>query len=171
MYVYCVWVYNGTVINIKSKIHRLEDIDRIRQRMADRKTVLVGGCFDLFHYGHFRFLKKAKELGDFLIVALESDAFIRKTKGREVLHTQKQRSEILAAIEFVDMVIMLPLMKSDTQYLAMVREIRPSAVAVTSGDPQRKNKLRQVTKISGKLKVVTPLLMKFSTQHIIDSFS
>ncbi len=132
---------------------------------------MVGGCFDLFHYGHFSFLKKAKKSGEFLIVALESDEFIKKTKHREALHTQKQRAEILASIDFVDLVVMLPLLQSDTDYLSMVESIQPSVIAVTSGDPQRENKQRQAKKVGGELKVVTPVLMNFSSQHIIDSFS
>jgi len=46
-----------------------------------KKIVLVGGCFDLLHYGHVRFLEEAKKLGNHLVVALESDENVRRVKG------------------------------------------------------------------------------------------
>ena len=62
------------------------------------KVVLVGGCFDLLHYGHIAFLKEAKKHGDYLIVLLESDENVRRLKGEgRPFHTQKQRKEMLAS--------------------------------------------------------------------------
>ncbi|MBI3343244.1 adenylyltransferase/cytidyltransferase family protein, partial [Candidatus Gottesmanbacteria bacterium] len=60
------------------------------------KKILVGGCFDLLHYGHIRFLEEAKKLGDHLVVALESDENVRRMKGEgRPIHTQAQRKEML----------------------------------------------------------------------------
>ena len=77
----------------------------LRKMMGGKKTVLVGGCFDILHYGHLRFLSQAKEKGEMLIVALESDTFIRKIKNKKPIHTQEQRAEILAHLNLVDMII------------------------------------------------------------------
>ena len=79
-------------------------------------VVLVGGCFDILHIGHIRFLKAARKQGDSLVVALESDEFIRLQKRREPFHTQAERAEILAALRSVDTVILLPLLSTDEDY-------------------------------------------------------
>ena len=54
--------------------------------------VLVGGCFDILHFGHLMFLKNAKEEGKVLVVLLESDEFIKKFKHREPVHKQNERA-------------------------------------------------------------------------------
>ncbi len=132
-----------------------------------KKIVLVGGCFDLFHFGHLQFLKKAKKLGNYLIVALESDDFIRAKKGREPVHSQKQRAAILKGLRFVDKVICLPYLKTYEDYLALVKKIKPAVIAVTKNDPQLKNKQKQALLVGAKVKVVTPLLSGFSSSHIL----
>ena len=74
-----------------------------------RKTVLVGGCFDILHFGHTRFLKKAKSFGDFLIVLLESDKHIKRLKGKNrPINNFMQRKEVLLSLKFVDKVIKVP---------------------------------------------------------------
>jgi len=145
-------------------------IDNYQKIFQDKKTVLVGGCFDLIHYGHLQFLKKARDAGDYLIVALESDEFIKKNKREIPIHSQKQRAEILSNLNIVDMVIRLPFFSSNEKYFEMVKKIKPKTIAVTKGDPQIENKKRQIEKIGGQIKVVTPLLKKFSTRKIINKF-
>ena len=103
------------------KIVELEKLKKILPQIKKKKKILVGGCFDVFHYGHLLFLRKAKEQGDTLIIALESDDFIRQHKKREQVHTQKQRAEILASLEFVDFIILLPLLSSYDSYLNLVK--------------------------------------------------
>ena len=67
------------------------------------KKVLVGGVFDIIHYGHVHFLKNAKSLGDHLVVALESDKNVKRLKGeKRPIHNQNQRREMLESLEFVD---------------------------------------------------------------------
>lgn len=68
------------------------------------KNVLTYGTFDLLHYGHIRLLKRAKELGDYLIVALSTDEF-NKIKGKKAYNDFKTRKEMLEAIRYVDLVI------------------------------------------------------------------
>lgn len=70
-----------------------------------KKIVFTNGCFDLFHYGHLAYLKEAKELGDLLVVALNSDKSIQKIKGEKRPWMPLQhRLAILAAFEFIDWV-------------------------------------------------------------------
>lgn len=132
-----------------------------------KKIVLVGGCFDLFHYGHLIFLKKAKAAGDFLIILLESDDFIRSSKKREPIHNQNQRAAILSSISYVDLIVKIPYFKSDGQYLNVVKMIRPSIIAVSEGDVNFEKKERQAKIINGKIKIVSKLLPRFSSQKII----
>ncbi len=67
--------------------------------------VITYGTFDLLHYGHINLLKRAKALGDYLIVALSTDEFNKKEKGKESYFTYGERLEMLSAIKYVDMVI------------------------------------------------------------------
>jgi len=68
------------------------------------KKVLTYGTFDLFHFGHLRILKRAKELGDYLIVAVSSDDF-NILKGKKCYYPYTERAEIVQAIKYVDEVI------------------------------------------------------------------
>ena len=68
------------------------------------KRILTYGTFDLFHYGHVRLLKRAKALGDYLVVALSTDNF-NAGKGKVSYYDYESRKEILEAIRYVDLVI------------------------------------------------------------------
>ena len=68
------------------------------------KRVLTYGTYDLLHYGHIRLLKRAKELGDYLIVALSTDEF-NEIKGKKAYHNYETRKKMLEAIRYVDLVI------------------------------------------------------------------
>ena len=68
------------------------------------KRILTYGTYDLLHYGHIRLLKRAKELGDYLIVALSTDEF-NATKGKKAYHNYETRRKMLEAIRYVDLVI------------------------------------------------------------------
>ena len=69
-----------------------------------KKVVLTYGTFDLFHEGHVRLLKRAKALGDYLIVAISSDEF-NAEKGKKSFRNYEARKEIVEAIKYVDLVI------------------------------------------------------------------
>ena len=68
------------------------------------KRILTYGTFDLLHYGHIRLLKRAKALGDYLIVALSTDEF-NAIKGKKAYHNYETRKLMLEAIRYVDLVI------------------------------------------------------------------
>ena len=69
------------------------------------KRVITYGTFDLLHYGHIELLKRAKKLGDYLIVALSTDEFNSKEKNKKTYFPYSTRKEILEAIRYVDLVI------------------------------------------------------------------
>ena len=68
------------------------------------KKVITYGTFDLLHYGHINLLRRAKELGDYLIVAISTDAF-NALKGKQSFFTYEQRKSLVEAIRYVDLVI------------------------------------------------------------------
>ena len=69
------------------------------------KKVITYGTFDLLHYGHINLLKRAKERGDYLIVALSTDEFNWNSKQKKCYFTYEERKKMLEAIRYVDLVI------------------------------------------------------------------
>jgi len=89
--------------NVKFKV--LEELIKIRDNLKQKGETVVfcNGCFDLIHVGHIRYLKAAKDLGDVLILALNSDDSIRKLKGKgRPLMPLAERIEILSEFPFID---------------------------------------------------------------------
>lgn len=155
----------------KALIINYKDLGSELGIIKNNKTVLVGGCFDLIHFGHIKFLEKAKEKGDFLIVALESDKFIKKNKRKLPVHKQSERAEILSNLNMIDLVILLPFFNTNNDYLNLVKKISPSIIAVTEGDKQLINKQLQAKEISAEVKVVVTNLKNFSTRNIAKIFN
>jgi len=141
------------------------------RKIKNKNIVLVGGCFDILHYGHLIFLQKAKEHGNFLIIALESDKFIRERKKRGAVHNQQQRAEILSSINFVDLVVKLPYFSSDKEYTNLVKKIKPRIIAVSDKDPYLEEKKEQAKLVNGQLKIVCGLVEGFSSSMIIKNLS
>jgi D-glycero-beta-D-manno-heptose 1-phosphate adenylyltransferase len=90
------------------KIKSLEEICEVagRIRSTGGKIVFANGCFDLIHAGHIRYLQHARQLGDVLILGINSDACVRKLKGHgRPLQSENDRAEMLASLECVDYVL------------------------------------------------------------------
>src|SRR5256714_11600338 len=104
--------------------------ERARLRDVGRRLVFTNGVFDILHVGHVRYLQQARELGDALVVALNSDASVRELKGEgRPLMNQDQRAEILAALASVDYVTVF----DDTSPRSLIAELLPD-VLVKGGD-------------------------------------
>ena len=69
------------------------------------RKVITYGTFDLLHYGHINLLRRAKEMGDYLIVALSTDEFNCKEKQKKCYFSYEERKQLLEAIRYVDLVI------------------------------------------------------------------
>ena len=129
-------------------------------------VVLVGGCFDIIHYGHIHFLKNAKALGTHLVVALESDKNIKRLKGKgRPIHDQGKRREMLESLNFVDEVIILGDKMLDKDYDAMVKKVHPQVIAVTKGDSILDKKQKQAKAVSAVV-VEIPKIKSPSTSQI-----
>lgn len=91
-----------------------------------RKIVLTNGCFDILHVGHVRYLNAARELGDCLIVGLNSDASVRQLKGASrPVNCEADRAEVLAGLACVDYVIIFDEQTAES----LVAEIHPDIYA------------------------------------------
>lgn len=90
-----------------------------------KSIVLTNGCFDILHAGHITLLKKAKQLADVLIVALNTDKSVKRLKGnkRPILN-QKERALIVDSIKYVDYVV---LFDEDTPY-RVIGELKPDVL-------------------------------------------
>lgn len=155
----------------KALIIRYQDLQNEKQIFKNRKTVLVGGCFDLIHFGHLKFLEAARKEGDFLIVALESDEFIKKHKRKLPVHQQIERAEILSNLIMVDFILLLPFFQTNNNYFDLVKKISPSIIAVTEGDKQLENKKRQAIVVGAEVREVITNLKNFSTRNIAKIFN
>jgi rfaE bifunctional protein nucleotidyltransferase chain/domain len=110
-----------------SKIVPLSSLLSIRQqlRASQQTVVFTNGCFDLLHVGHVRFLVEASALGDMLVVAVNSDSSVRRIKGpgRPIV-PERERAEIVAAFEAVDLVVCF----SDATAVTLVTALEPDVV-------------------------------------------
>ena len=119
-------VNNPKIIeNRKSLVSAVKKLKR-----AGKKVVFTNGCYDILHVGHVRFLKAAKKMGDILLLALNSDASVRRIKGpKRPVTGQNERAELMAALDCVDIVTFF---EEDDPY-GIIKDVVPD-VLVKGGD-------------------------------------
>jgi len=136
-----------------------------------QKVVLVGGCFDLLHVGHIKFLKEAQKHGH-IFVLLESDKSVKNLKGNNrPLNPCEERAEILESISFVDYVIPLQGIKSNKDYDRIISLVKPDFIAITEGDTAKLLKEKQAKNINAKILVVTPKIKDKSSSRLAELFN
>ena len=97
-----------------------------RAQAASRRVVFTNGCFDLLHAGHVKYLQKARNLGDLLVLGLNSDASVRRLKGtKRPLIDQDERAHLLAALDCIDYVVIFD---EDTP-LNLITALKPLVLA------------------------------------------
>jgi glycerol-3-phosphate cytidylyltransferase len=115
----------GEVVNLNELVNIVADLKK-----QNKTIVTTNGCFDIIHAGHVRYLKEAKELGDVLIVCLNSDASVQRLKGpTRPLNHEDDRAEVMSALKAVDYVV---LFEDDTP-VEILAQIKPS-IHVKGGD-------------------------------------
>ncbi len=143
---------------LNEKIKNISALKRIISRLKKqgRKIVFTNGCFDLLQYGHVKYLEDAKDKGDILIVALNSDSSVKKIKGdnRPVIN-EKDRSGIIAGLESVDYVVLF----NEETPLETIKELEPD-VLVKGADWDRDNIIGSDFVIKGGGKVCTVKFIK-----------
>jgi len=110
---------------VQSKIlNNKEELERwlAYLRFKDKKIVFTNGCFDILHQGHIDYLAKAANLGDILIVGLNTDSSVQRIKGDDrPMQSEESRAVILAALQFVNSVV---LFDEDTPY-NLIKTVQP----------------------------------------------
>jgi D-beta-D-heptose 7-phosphate kinase/D-beta-D-heptose 1-phosphate adenosyltransferase len=156
------------VARMNSKIITLPELARrageIRQ--TGKRLVLTNGCFDLLHVGHVWYLEQARELGDFLAVAVNGDESVRVLKGAgRPLNSAADRAEVLAALEAVNFVTIF----SSVRATQVIEAARP-AIYVKGGDytPESLDlEERAAVQSVGAKTVILPLVPGKSTSQLI----
>lgn len=113
---------------ISQKIIAGPEVDRYAYRMnfIGKKVVFTNGCFDILHRGHLEYLQSAADLGDILIIGLNSDDSVKRLKGNSrPINTQDDRAFALASLAFVDAVIIFD---EDTP-LELINRVKPNVLA------------------------------------------
>lgn len=135
------------------------------QLKADGKTIVfTNGCFDILHVGHVRYLQAASELGDCLILGLNSDQSVRILKGpTRPINNQDDRAEVLAALSAVDYVVIFEEATAEN----LISQIKPS-IYVKGGDYNIKD-LPEAATVSqyGGQTILIPEVIGKSSSNII----
>jgi rfaE bifunctional protein nucleotidyltransferase chain/domain len=154
---------------MNKKIVDLAELARRSQqlRAAGKKLVATNGCFDLLHPGHVRYLHAARSLGDALVVGVNGDESVRALKGSgRPLNNERDRTEVLAALEDVDLVTIFPDVRA-TQFL----EAAAPAIYVKGGDYTREtlepNERAALEKIGADIRII-PFETGYSTSGLIE---
>jgi D-beta-D-heptose 7-phosphate kinase/D-beta-D-heptose 1-phosphate adenosyltransferase len=145
--------------------NRREAVHRIAEKRAQGNVVVfTNGCFDLLHPGHVAYLQAARNLGDFLVVGLNSDHSLRRLKGENrPLINQEGRAQILDALRMVDAVVIF---NEDTP-AALIQELKPD-ILVKGGDYEEQEIVgaETVKQYGGRVEII-PLVEGFSTSRLI----
>ncbi len=135
-------------------------------RKQNQSIVLAGGCFDILHIGHTRFLRQAKKSGDVLVILLESDETVKRLKGNSRPYfTQTERSEMLSQLKSVDIIVELSADVHDEKYLQIVKMVHPEIIALTEGDRSLPKKQHQAEVTGAKLGII-PHIETYSTSSL-----
>lgn len=147
------------ILTLEQAVHRFGRENRQAQRV-----VFTNGCFDLLHPGHIAGLEQARSLGDALIVGLNSDASVRQLKGPlRPVQPERERAEILCALEFVDAVVIF----DDQTPRAVIAALLPD-VLVKGGDWHGDQIVgREEVEAAGGRVVSIPVVPGYSTSEIL----
>lgn len=147
---------------MKKKILYIKELKEVlnSERSKNKKIVFTNGCFDIIHRGHVEYLQKAKELGDLLILGLNSDLSVKRLKGENrPINKEKDRAIVLAALECIDYITIF---EEDTP-LELIKIVKPDILA-KGGDYKIEN-------IAGREYAKETILIDFidgySTSNII----
>ena len=150
----------------ESKIKNFEQIERIAKRLKEqgKKIIFTNGCFDILHRGHASYLQKAKELGDILILGLNSDESIRRLKGEQrPINNLEDRAFLIGALESIDFVVPFT---QDTPY-ELIQLIEPN-VLVKGADYEGKEVIG--AKVADEVVLIEFVAGK-STTNLIEKIS
>jgi len=143
-----------------------EALEKFNPAFRKKHTlVFTNGCFDLLHRGHIYYLSRAREMGDVLVVGLNSDQSVTQLKGPDrPVNDQKGRAEVLGGLAFVDHIILF----SEETPLKLITSLKPD-ILVKGGDYREEDIVgyHEVSALGGRV-ITIPLLEGYSTSSILD---
>jgi len=151
----------------RDKVKTAEELERVCRSARERRVrvVFTNGCFDLLHVGHVRYLEVARDLGDLLVVAVNSDSSVKQIKGppRPIVG-EAERCELVAALHCVDYVCLF-----DTpDPLPLIQLLQPNILVKGEDWPFDKTVgAEEVMRAGGKV-VHVPIISGVSTTKIIE---
>jgi D-beta-D-heptose 7-phosphate kinase/D-beta-D-heptose 1-phosphate adenosyltransferase len=135
------------------------------EKRGDAKVVFTNGCFDLLHVGHVRYLQKARRMGNLLVVALNTDASVRRLKGpSRPVQPERDRAEILAALECVDAIVLF----DDDTPLAVIERLKPDVLVKGADWPLEGIVGREAVEEAGGRVAKISYVKGFSTSALIE---
>jgi D-beta-D-heptose 7-phosphate kinase/D-beta-D-heptose 1-phosphate adenosyltransferase len=151
----------------RKKVKDLSDLKKEIEALKahGKRIVFTNGCFDLLHPGHMRYLDAARQLGDYLVVAVNTDRSVKAIKGaNRPIQSQDERTELLAALSFVDAVVLF----DQDNPLEVIRHLVPN-VLVKGGDwTEDKIIGAEVVKKAGGVVKSLPFVTGYSTTALIE---
>jgi len=149
---------------VKSRAELIRALDAHRKR--GQRVVFTNGCFDLLHIGHTRYLQAARDLGDLLVVGVNTDASVQalnKGNGRPIV-PEAQRAEVLAALACVDYVVLF----DELDPGRLIADLQPD-ILVKGGD-WAPNRIvgREIVEARGGRVTTIPLVPGVSTTTIVE---
>lgn len=153
-------ILNSKILDKKRLLVKLTD-----WKEEDKKIVFTNGCFDLIHLGHIEVIARSADLGDILIIGVNTDNSIKRLKGKNrPIVEEISRAKQLAALEFVDAVV---LFDQDTP-IDLIKMINPNII--TKGGDYNTDQVignHIVTQNDGEV-VIIPLTQGYSTTSILE---
>ncbi len=155
-----------------SKLHSLEETIEIRHQLKlnNKTLVLTNGCFDLLHPGHISYLIEAKKLGDYLMIALNSDESVNKLKGpHRPVQNEIERAYAIAALYFVDGIFIF----NSERLTEEIKQIKPDIYTKAGDytvDSLNSEERQALDDVYAKIKIL-PFLKGYSTTLLIKKIS
>ena len=157
----------STLQNITSKIYTLSDLKIQTDKWKEKgdKIVFTNGCFDLLHRGHVEILANTADLGDRLVIGLNSDVSIQELKGKNrPIIDENSRAILIASLQFVDAIVLF----SEETPEKLIETINPNILAKGGDYKVTEIAGHKVVLENGGEVILVPFIDGFSTTNIVD---
>ncbi len=154
----------------RKKLVKIRDLPKLRDflRLTDRSVVFVTGVYDVIHFGHLRYLKKASLQGDVLVVGLNSDQSAKKLKGKErPIFGEEMRAELLSYVDFIDYIVIYSWIHAAKIINILKPDVYVCVKGSWKGDLEQKPEVKAARKCDRRVVVLPPQSLMVSTSKII----
>lgn len=151
---------------MRDKIKHLKELKEILniEKQNGKRIVFTNGCFDILHVGHIRYLEEAKNYGDILVVAVNSDASVKGLKGdSRPLVPEQDRAEVLASLGCIDYVLIF----EEPDPVRIITELLPH-ILIKGGDYKPDEVLgKDIVETNNGKVIIIPLVENRSTTNLV----